>query len=539
MEDARQEFAEPSVGVGSATAEQFRHLVDSVRDYAIFLLDPDGYVRTWNPGAERFKGYAADEIIGKHFSRFYTEEDRAAGKPERELEIARREGRIEDEGWRVRKDGSRFWANVVITALRDEETGELIGFAKVTRDLTGRREAEERARRLAREEARREKAERRVTQLSTWLAEAGVQKERAVSRLDAVLRQMPIGVMIVEADGTYSFVNEAAVRMLGGPRVGAKLGNHRAFTGYRAGGSRLEPEDWPHTRALRTGELTVGEEITVRTADGRTLSVAIHAAPIRNESGAITAAVAAFQDITPQQQAREIAERQAIFREQFIGILGHDLRNPLAAVIGSAALLLRQGLPEKHARLVGRILSSAERMERMIADLLDLTRSRLGGGIPIERRSVDLRGVCHRVLDEMEATHPEVEFRLIVTGNTWGDFDPDRIAQVLSNLVGNAISYGTPGGPVSICLREAEDPRTLLLSVHNEGPPIPEEIRPSLFDPFRRGAHRERSTSRGLGLGLYIANQIALAHGGSIEVESTAEGGTTFTVRLPRRAADL
>src|SRR5690606_9642828 len=143
-------------------------------------------------------------------------------------EIARREGRIEDEGWRVRKDGSRFWANVVITALRDEETGELIGFAKVTRDLTGRREAEERARRLAREEARREKAGRRATQRGTWLAEAGVQKERAVGRLDAVLRQMPIGVMIVEADGTYSFVNEAAVRMLGGPRVGAKLGNHRA-----------------------------------------------------------------------------------------------------------------------------------------------------------------------------------------------------------------------------------------------------------------------------------------------------------------------
>ena len=128
-------------------AEEFKILVDGVRDYAIFILDPSGRVTTWNAGAERIKGYTAEEIVGKHFSTFYPREDVAAGKCERELEMAAREGRFEDEGWRVRKDGSRFWANVVITPLRTPE-GALIGFAKVTRDLTERRQAEENLRAL-------------------------------------------------------------------------------------------------------------------------------------------------------------------------------------------------------------------------------------------------------------------------------------------------------------------------------------------------------------------------------------------------------
>src|SRR4051812_36545585 len=120
----------------------YKLLVESVTDYAIFALDPEGYVVTWNPGAERFKGWKAKEIIGKHFSTFYTEPDLKRRRPWEELEIAKRDGRVEDEGWRLRKDGSRFWANVVITALRDKD-GTLVGFGKVTRDLTDRRAAEE------------------------------------------------------------------------------------------------------------------------------------------------------------------------------------------------------------------------------------------------------------------------------------------------------------------------------------------------------------------------------------------------------------
>jgi len=154
------------------TTELYRLLVESVRDYAIFALDPNGYIVSWNPGAERFKGYTAPEIVGKHFSVFYPPEDLAARKPQIELEIATAVGRLEDEGWRVRKDGTQFWANVVITALRGTD-GELVGFAKVTRDLTQRRAAEleavENARRIAAEEALRRAAEMRSTELSELL----------------------------------------------------------------------------------------------------------------------------------------------------------------------------------------------------------------------------------------------------------------------------------------------------------------------------------------------------------------------------------
>jgi len=155
-------------------------LVETVEDYAIFALDPNGVVVSWNPGAQRFKGYTASEIIGQHFSVFYPEEDLAARKPEIELEIAQSEGRLEDEGWRVRKDGTRFWANVVITALRSAD-GELVGFAKVTRDLTQRRASElqaiEDARRLASEEALRHNAEIRSVELSTLLEKSREQAE--------------------------------------------------------------------------------------------------------------------------------------------------------------------------------------------------------------------------------------------------------------------------------------------------------------------------------------------------------------------------
>jgi PAS domain S-box-containing protein len=158
-----------------------RLLVESVTDYAIFLLDERGFVRTWNPGAARLKGYTESEIVGKHFSTFYTPPDIDAGKPAWELEVASKTGRIEDEGWRLRKDGTCFWANVVITALRDKSTGALVGFAKITRDLTERRNAEEQARLLAAETAARHEAER----ISTHLAQITEQLQQQAIELEA------------------------------------------------------------------------------------------------------------------------------------------------------------------------------------------------------------------------------------------------------------------------------------------------------------------------------------------------------------------
>jgi PAS domain S-box-containing protein len=182
--------------------ELYRLLIEGVRDYAIFALDATGHIRTWNPAAEHLKGYAADEIIGRHFSVFYPEEDMAWDKPSYELKEAARVGRFEDEGWRLRKDGSRFWANVVITALRDSE-GRLVGFGKVTRDLTERRNREEQARELAAETAARLAAEQRraeVEQLNTQLEQQALELEQQIEESQQLTEELEMSnVQLQEA----------------------------------------------------------------------------------------------------------------------------------------------------------------------------------------------------------------------------------------------------------------------------------------------------------------------------------------------------
>src|SRR5207253_3775800 len=173
-------------------ANLYQLLVESVTDYAIFVLDSGGIIRSWNPGAERLKGYSESEIVGRHFSIFYTEEDANAGRPARELEVATQSGRVEDEGWRVRKDGTCFWANVIITALHDAH-GTLLGFAKITRDLTARRNAEDQARVLVAETAAREEAERhaeRLAQLSEELQQQALELEAQTEEAQSLTEEL-------------------------------------------------------------------------------------------------------------------------------------------------------------------------------------------------------------------------------------------------------------------------------------------------------------------------------------------------------------
>ena len=363
-------------------AARFRLLVESVKDYAIFMLDVDGRVTSWNIGAERIKGYRADEIIGQHFSRFYPPE--TAGRCAEELEIAARDSRFEDEGWRVRKDGSRFWANVIISRMLGRD-GKLIGFAKVTRDLT-------------------------------------------------------------------------------------------------------------HRRAL-------DEERIARAA--------------------------LEQALAEQKKSEEL-------REQLIGIVGHDLRSPLSSVIMGADLMLKRGmLHDADAKVTARIARSAERMAKIISQLLDFTRSRLGAGMRIEPRPADLAEICAEVIAEAETTHPDHSLIFEADPDMRGVWDGERLAQVVSNLVGNAIAHGKADGAVSVLLRDQGD--SVTLSVHNQGPAIPAEVLPAIFDPFRGQARRASRNSDGLGLGLFICRELVAAHRGEISVQSTEEAGTTFTVRLPRQ----
>jgi signal transduction histidine kinase len=224
------------------------------------------------------------------------------------------------------------------------------------------------------------------------------------------------------------------------------------------------------------------------------------------------------------------AAQTDLFRDQFIGVLSHDLRNPLGAVTASAALLaVPEDNPERRARVVARIMNSAQRMERMIGDLLDLTRTRLGGSLPLKRRPANLQQVCEEVIMEIRAAQPEAPLQLHVSGDLRGEWDADRLEQVVANLVGNAIQHGN-GTPVTLTGRGQGN--SVTLSVHNGGRPIPPEVLPYIFEPLARG--RPEGASHSIGLGLFIARAIVSAHGGHIEVSSSTDTGTTFTIVLPK-----
>jgi hypothetical protein len=266
-------------------------------------------------------------------------------------------------------------------------------------------------------------------------------------------------------------------------------------------------------RALRATVLRLYEE-----------SGATDLADVRRFNEAIDEAMTESMD--------RFAARTDLFRDQFIGVLSHDLRNPLGAITVSAALLaVAEDNPERRGRAVARIMNSAQRMERMIGDLLDLTQTRLGGVLPLKRGPANLQQVCEEAMMEIRAGHPEALLRLRVSGDLRGEWDSDRLEQVVSNLVGNAIQHGN-GTPIT--LTGQEQGNWVTLTVHNEGPPIPPEVLPYIFEPLARG--RAEGASQSIGLGLFIARAIVSAHGGHIQVSSSTETGTTFTIGLPKAA---
>jgi K+-sensing histidine kinase KdpD len=235
-----------------------------------------------------------------------------------------------------------------------------------------------------------------------------------------------------------------------------------------------------------------------------------------------------------ERAARTEAERVGKLQEQLIAVVGHDLRTPLSAIsMGASVLFRRGGLDEKQAQTLGRMAASAARMAGIIRDLLDFSRARQGGGIPIQRAPADLGEIASRAILELQAAHPGCEVALRVHADARVEGDEPRLLQVVSNLIGNAIQHGAPESRVDVRVDGAA-PDALVLSVHNDGEPIPAELLPTVFEPFKRGERRGGGEGGSVGLGLFIVREIVRAHGGDVEVRSVAGEGTTFTVRLPR-----
>jgi PAS domain S-box-containing protein len=318
----------------------------------------------------------------------------------------------------------------------------------------------------------------------------------------------------------------------------------RAFTGLSfddlmtpwGWAKALHPDDrervaaaW--SRAVRSKSLFVCEQ-RFRRHDGAYVWTLARAAPVLDERGEIVEWVGTNMDISESKRAEEEREATLRFAEQFIGILGHDLRNPINAVQMAAELLERKAESAgDRQRLVGRIKASTRRMSNMVTHLLDLTRVRLGTGLSIERTAMNLSHVVTATVEELRLVYPSSTIACACEAAVEGSWDADRLAQVVSNLVGNALQHGDRTAPVEVRLTATE--AGAVLEVQNYGSPIAPDLLPHIFDPYRQGQPR-RGKPNGLGLGLFITQEIAHAHGGRIDVRSTAAEGTRFVVTLPR-----
>jgi signal transduction histidine kinase len=307
--------------------------------------------------------------------------------------------------------------------------------------------------------------------------------------------------------------------------------------------AHLHPDDQTRVREGIASALTLGQPYsdecrTAGTGSEGSRWIAIAADAHEGSVARVPSVLGIVHDITAgkraeERHARVVEElsRAVHISEMFVGILSHDLRNPLGAIMGGAQLLGLDAKDEKAARVLKIIVSSGERMGRMIDQLLDFTRARLGEGIPLERTEVDLAKLAREVVAEGEAGSAGAHLRLAAHGEAGGEWDRDRVCQILSNLLGNAVQHGAGGGSIDVVV-DGSSPDEVIFSVENQGV-IPPDILPVIFNPFR-GTVRKRGKSKGLGLGLYVARQIALAHGGDLAVSASATG-TVFTLTLPRR----
>jgi PAS domain S-box-containing protein len=478
--------------------ERLRLMIHSVKDYAIFLLDPAGHIVSWNSGAERLKGYSAGEIIGRHFSIFYPPEDVESRKPQRELEIAATTGRFEEEGFRLRKDGSRFYASVVLTAVRTPQ-GELVGFTKVTRDVTERK--------LAAEEL--EERARQQTAISN-LGLYALQTRELDEVVEGALRTIRESLQVED------------VRLL---RGGQMPSDGSATVAVHAPDRESDPYG---LLTVRAAPPLSGNDVIFLEAIANVIASAV--ARNRIEEQLRVAELEAFEERGRTQQAQDALRE----RDEFISVAAHELRTPLTAL-----QLKLQGLErglvrdadKKTERLEGAVRQT-ERLARLIDRLLDVSRI-AQGRLELSPEEFDLSTLVRQVADDFRdpAANARVLLELQLPEKAEGTWDRLRIEQILVNLLSNAVKYGA-GKPVIVKLEIKDD--VVRLTVADRGIGIASQDVNRIFGRFQRAAPTRHYG--GMGLGLYITRHIVDAHQGTISVDSAAGEGATFVVELPRFA---
>ncbi|HEX6265538.1 MAG TPA: PAS domain S-box protein [Burkholderiales bacterium] len=484
--------------------DAFAHVVNSVRDYAIFLLDRSGRVASWNPGAERIKGYPAGEILGQHFSVFYPDEARQRRWPEQELKLAEEQGRFEDEGWRIAKGGRRFWADVVITPLRDAR-GELRGFSKITRDLTERRQREESLRR----------SEERFR-----LLVEGV-KDYAIFMLDR--------------DGRVASWNAGARRMKGYDAQEI-IGQHFSV---------FYPKDaidkkWPEQELAMAREHGRFEDEGLRVRkNGATFWADVVVTPLYDAHGELMGYAKLTRDLSDRKrvEALEKAERHT---NEFLAMLAHELRNPLAPISNALHLLASRPAADATEQWVRDVLQrQTGQMSRLVDDLMDVSRI-TRSVIALVRGPVDMCNVVRTAADAslqwMQARRHALSLdlpahELVVLG------DETRLTQVVQNLLDNAAKYTPEGGRIEVLARREGE--SVFVTVKDNGMGMEPEMLHAAFELFRQGRQALDRAEGGLGVGLTLVQRLIAMHGGTVEARSAGAGkGSEFIVRLPAAAGD-
>ncbi|MEA1015406.1 PAS domain S-box protein [Sphingosinicella sp. LY1275] len=483
--------------------QRFQLLVNSVTDYAIYMLDPNGHIATWNAGARQFKGYEEHEIIGEHFSRFFTDEDRAAGRPAKALATAAREGRFESEGWRVRKDGTHFWAHVVIDPIRGD-SGKLLGFAKITRDITQKRAAEQEL----------QNSERRFRMLVQGV------RDYAIYMLDT--------------EGRVSNWNTGA-EAIKGYTAQEIVGQH--FSRFYTDEDRAAGEP---ARALETArrEGKYEREAWRVRKDGSHFWASVVLDPIYGEDGDLVGYAKVTRDLTERKLSEQELEeaRAALVQSQKLQALGeltggiaHDFNNLMTVIRGSAELLQRAELSEeKKQRYLRAIVETADRAATLTSHLLAFGRRQ-----PLKPEVIDLNIRLDAFADVLARTlGAPIEVRLDLAPSLWlTEADSAQLETALLNAAFNARDAMPDGGTLTLSTRNVPgDPDRICVSIADTGEGMPPEVAQRAFEPF----FTTKPVGKGTGLGLSQIHGFAAQTGGEATIESEAAQGTTINLFLPR-----
>jgi len=493
----------------SLTQDPFRLLVQSIVDYAIYLLDPKGFVTSWNAGAERIKGFQTEEIVGQHFSKFYTEEDQKAGMPQKVLDTAAREGKFEGEGWRVRKDGTRFWASVVVDRINDRH-GKLIGFAKITRDMTEKRKAQQA---LLEAERRFRLLVQGVTDYSIFMLDP----EGRVTNWNA-------GAARIKGYSANEIVGQHFSRFYTQEDLDADVPTTAIETARKTG--RYEAEGWRVRK------------------DGSRFWASVVLDAIRDDDGELIGFAKITRDMSEKREAQLRLEesREQLFRSQKMEALGqltgglaHDFNNLLTAILGACELATRNtDDPEKLKRMLDGIRNSAQRGAGLTKQLLAFARAQ-----QLEIKQIDLKAFFAEVSTLLRPSlRSNIEVITQLSDSVWPvDADAGALELAILNLAFNARDAMKDGGKLRISAEnvvlngkpDGLKGEHVALQVADTGSGMAPDVMERVFEPF----FTTKGFGEGTGLGLSQVFGFAKQIGGAITVDSRPDEGASFTLYLP------